>query len=179
MKRKHWAALAFILAVIPFGVMGFNVFTVLQSPGYTQASAYPTVFSMELPGPDVVREIEQLTGEINTLNVGVVSDKTQIDLSLLGYGPPEDTDKSHGSLGATGGDNPGDSQIKYAVSLAFSGEKKGFCVIDGKFYPQGATLPDGAKIVKVEAQRVLIHKFNLKRWIPVTESVGVKVSQRR
>ena len=148
MKRKHWAALEFILAIIPLGVMGFNVFTVLQSPGYTQASAYPTVLSVEMPGPDVVREIAQLTGEINTLNAGVVSDKTQIDLSLLGYEPPEDTDKSHGALGATGEDS-GDSQIRYAVSLAFSGETKGFCVIDGKFYPQGATLPDGAKIVKV------------------------------
>jgi hypothetical protein len=176
MKRKHWAALAFILAVIPVGVVGFNAFKVLQNPGYSQASAHPTVFYGEIPSSGAVQEIAQLTGRIDSLNDGLVHDKAKADLKLFGYEPQEDGD-SYGTLGVTGEENAGDSLTGYTVSLAFSSQAKGFCVIDGKFYSQGAILPDGAKIVKVEAQRVLIHKFNLKRWIPVTESVGVVLSK--
>ena len=52
------------------------------------------------------------------------------------------------------------------------GERR-FCVIDGSFYAEGASLPDGATIVKVETNRVLINKDDSKEWIDIRQKKGV------
>ena len=59
------------------------------------------------------------------------------------------------------------SDMNYSVSLAFSAEEKGFCIIDGLFYQQGAFLPDDAQIVAIEPRRVMVMKDNLQQWISV------------
>ena len=179
MKRKHWTAIAFLLAITPLGVTGLNGFKLLQNPGYTRAAANPPLRSVKIPTPGDVREIVKLTSEIRALNAGLASDETQVDLTLFGYEPSEDNNTSDALHDPTQEENNAHSQLAYAVTLTFASETKRFCVIDGKFYPEGGILPDGARILAIEAQQVLIHKFNLKRWIPVTKSVGVKLSQKR
>lgn len=170
-KRKHLAAMVFAAATLPLGLSGFHVLRTLHDLGYTQAAANPLVRPVNIPGPGVVREIVRLGGRMDTLNAKPAFHPQQVDLTLFGYEPLRHADGSHDIRGSTGHEHP-DDQITHTVTLAFAGEKKGFCVIDGRFYPAGGTLPDGAKIVKVEAQRVLIHKFNLKRWIPVSDKRG-------
>ena len=178
MKRKHLAAIAFMLAVIPLGISRLNALKTLQAVGYTQAAATPLVLPVNIPGPGVVREIVQLTEDISTLDARLASDETHVDLTLFGYEPSEPRNNPNGLRGSAKEENPA-TQIAYEVTMAFAGETKGFCVIDGRFYPEGGILPDGAKIVTVEARRVLVHKFNLKRWIPVSENVDITLRQKR
>jgi hypothetical protein len=57
-------------------------------------------------------------------------------------------------------------------------------VIDGSFYEEGADLPDGARIEKVEPNRVLLRKKEFTAWISVgaqaksTGSHGRKSGER-
>lgn len=58
----------------------------------------------------------------------------------------------------------------YHLSFAFSSETQKFCVINGRFYSEGGTLPDGAFIDTVEAERVLVSKNKLKKWLAISGS---------
>jgi hypothetical protein len=175
-KRKHWTAITFFAALIPLGVIGLHAVRAIQNRGYTQASANQLKPHVAMPEPGVVREIEKFMRDLNTLHPVAPTDKAPVDLSLFGYDTSQHTNLQEWLREPSNAANQGD-QITYEVSLAFAGASKGFCVIDGRFYPEGGILPDGAQVVKVEAQRVLIHKFKVERWIPVTESIGVKLSK--
>ena len=67
-----------------------------------------------------------------------------------------------------GGMETDSDEIGYSLSFAFSAENKKFCVINGKFYSEGNSLPDGALINMIEAERVLISKNKLQKWLLVT-----------
>jgi hypothetical protein len=45
-------------------------------------------------------------------------------------------------------------------------------VINGKFYSEGNTLPDGALIDRVESERVRVYKNKLEKWLAVTGPRG-------
>jgi hypothetical protein len=49
----------------------------------------------------------------------------------------------------------------YALTFTFASGEKKFCIIDGSFYPQGADLPDGGKILKIESGKVWVKKGEL------------------
>jgi hypothetical protein len=60
----------------------------------------------------------------------------------------------------------------YNLSFAFVSDSKKFCVINGKFYSEGNTLPDGALIDRVESERVRVYKNKLEKWLAVTGPRG-------
>jgi len=61
-------------------------------------------------------------------------------------------------------------KASYALTFTFASGEKKFCVIDGSFYPQGAQLPDGGKILKIEAGRVWVKKGESITWISLPET---------
>lgn len=91
---------------------------------------------------------------------------------------PSEVDSSGAQLGLFGDYTFGGKSIRtagdktdlssnpdYSLSLSFYCNETRFCVIDGNFYAEGASLPDGGKIVLVELNRVLVKKQNLTKWI--------------
>jgi len=62
----------------------------------------------------------------------------------------------------------------YALTFTFASGERKFCIIDGSFYPQGADLPDGGKILKIESGKVWVKKGELTTRIslPVTAKWG-------
>ena len=63
-----------------------------------------------------------------------------------------------------------DTQKLYALSFTFAADEKRFCIIDGAFYAQGAKLPDGGKILKIEPGRVRVKKGESAQWISLSET---------
>jgi hypothetical protein len=63
-----------------------------------------------------------------------------------------------------------DFKATYALTFTFTSGEKKFCIIDGSFYPQGADLPDGGKILKIESGKVWVKKGELTTWILLPET---------
>lgn len=63
-----------------------------------------------------------------------------------------------------------DTKTSYTLSFTFASDEKRFCIIDGAFYAQGAKLPDGGKILKIEPGRVRVKKGESAQWISLSET---------
>ncbi len=61
--------------------------------------------------------------------------------------------------------------FKHIVSFAFFGVSKSFCVIDGSYYSEGASLPGGGRILKIMPKKVLIEEGKVRKWLPVGSGV--------
>jgi hypothetical protein len=65
-----------------------------------------------------------------------------------------------------------DAKTAHELTFTFASREKRFCIIDGSFYAQGAELPGGAKIVKIEPGRVRVEKGTTARWISLSETTN-------
>lgn len=53
----------------------------------------------------------------------------------------------------------------YKISFALVSQTGSLCIIDGKIYREGSTLSDGAKIVKIENDRIYMAKQDVEQWV--------------
>ena len=63
-----------------------------------------------------------------------------------------------------------DAKTAHELTFVFASSEKSFCIIDGSFYAQGAELPGGGKIVKIEPDRVRVKKGKSAQWIPLSKT---------
>ncbi len=63
-------------------------------------------------------------------------------------------------------------ELTHSVSFAFCGGRKCFCVVDGTFYPEGAVLDSGGKILRILPRKVLIEEGQVRKWFPVGAGMG-------
>ena len=63
-----------------------------------------------------------------------------------------------------------DGKTSYTLTFTFASNEKRFCILDGSFYTQGAELPGGGKIVKIEPGRVRVKKGESAQWISLSET---------
>jgi len=122
-----------------------------------------------IPDPKTISEMERLEGKMDQLSHPMASNKAPVDLGLFGYRPISRA--RYTTAGKKPLLPPG---MHYSLTLAFSGGTKRFCVIGGQFYEEGASLPDGARIVKIRANRVLVRKQRFTSWVPVARKVEAK-----
>jgi hypothetical protein len=163
MKPKHdglfsvVVAAAVICATLAYGS--------LKHPGEmgrmlsVHANPLPEV---QVPAAAALERMEQLEKRIGRLNQPANPEPAPLDLALFGYHPL--------SL-KPGARLPGESideAVEPTVSMAFYSANKRFCIIDGVYHTENAKLPDGGRIVKVEARRILIVRNGVQKWIPVT-----------
>jgi hypothetical protein len=172
MKRKHLAGVAIVIGVLSIGTVGVDAYRTLlkedQVFSHAGAGVFPT---LSMPSPAVVREMEALGGNMKALSRPPASSRSQADLRLFGYTP--DQNDSEGNSPMQVGQETGASWANYSVTLAFRSGTTGFCVIDGNFYKQGATLPGGARIAQVEHERVMLRHDNAMEWIPVKSNLTI------
>lgn len=167
MKRKHQALLAFVVMVLALGAVGLHAFhTLAKGEGVRSAFGWKPVMNGSAAPPGVIKEIERLDSQLSGLAHPLDSDPAGVNLTLFGYEPIKKP-----GYRAQGRKMLLPPEMNYCLSLAFSAGQRGFCVIDGVFYERGSVLPDGAQIVAVEPDRVLVNKHGIKHWIPVTKNV--------
>lgn len=168
MKRKYYALLAVLLPVLSLAAVALDAFCSQGKGGGVRRSldskAMPDVYP---PSRAVVKEMERLETQLADLAHPPDSDVFGVNLALFGYHPRGRF--RHAYAGSNARFTP---DMDYFLSLAFSAKGKGFCVIDGVFFKQGSVLPDGARIITIESDRVLVNKDGFECWISVNKEHG-------
>ncbi len=113
-----------------------------------------------VPDKAVLSQMDRLERSMSMLASPPPQLRSQADLSAFGY-----VAVSPSATGNDAGKVNGTLSSSHRLTLAFTGRVKRFCVIDNQFYSEGAALPDGATIVKIESRRVLIAKKSLQQWL--------------
>jgi len=139
-----------------------------------QGVSFKGVSASVLP-QDVVEDINRLEPVMGTLAQPRPKQKRGVRLDAFGYRQVKPS-----------GFSPNKSQLRlkreftHSVTFAFCGASKRFCVVDGTFYPEGASLPNGGRILRVTPQRILVEEGKIREWIPVGagKESGEKKSQR-
>ena len=166
MKRKHHGILS---AVLIFLTAGTSVLYFMYGPWRVNRGVHPTLgkplIEMPVPGLTEIKELQKLDAIMADLTFPRRADYDPVNLVLFGYRP----ERGNNELKAKKESDTPTHEKSYTLTFAFAAGKKRFCIIDGEFYSEGSTLPDGGKIVKIETVRVLIRKRNLNRWIQMTE----------
>lgn len=175
MKRKHYGLLSVCLILLALTATVIYAIRISHKMAeeirISRVKPFP---SISVPDPVTVRRIDELEGRMVSLVYPRISDISQVDLLLFGYKPMQRT-----TFTKRGREVILPTKMSYSLTLAFSSGKKRFCVIDGNFYPEGSSLPDGGKIERIEANRVLVSKHRFKEWIHVKEKIrevkGLKI----
>lgn len=109
--------------------------------------------------PPGLREgMQALRGELPRLAVPLATKTPRVDLTLFGYAP---VDRNVTGLR----DQAGSALLpRHTVSMTFVSTRSRFCVIDDRFYIQGATLEDGVRVARVQKDRVLLEGRGLSEW---------------
>jgi hypothetical protein len=161
MKKKHsgLVSIGLILsaAAVAFVYYHYGFWKTAQAAAFQPLKPMPAI---SIPDENIVREIRQLDRKMDQLLRPATSENVSVDLLLFGYQsfelPDIDSKPTQKKLPVN---------MEYTLSFSFLSGQRRFCVIDGKFYGEGQTLPDGAKIVTIDSDRVLIQKKQFRKWI--------------
>ncbi len=165
MKKKHLYLLCFAMTVLIASMgMFFMVRVFLESPRVM--GRRPLIHPMQVSEEslsDISAQINLLQPKLASLARPKSDRHLPVRLELLGYHEDKESvyrqNVSGLSLSRTS---------THSVSFAFVDDGKRFCVVDGSFYLEGASLPGGGRILKVRSQKVLIEERKIKRWFPVS-----------
>jgi hypothetical protein len=168
MKRKYHGLISIVIIVVV--LIPTAIYAVYSLQGPVRAKPFrSTGISSEYAVPDmtVMNEIFKLERKMialaNPTDLESMSDQPIRfwHYSDQHYSPYKTIDQ--------GGEKV-NFNATYALTFTFASGEKKFCIIDGSFYTQGADLPDGGKIVKIEAGKVWVKKGELRTWISLPET---------
>ncbi len=167
MKRKHHGLVAACLLLTTLlATAVYALHTVKDAGNKVHINSMKPIPDIIIPNQVEIREMGGLEKRLNTLVVPSSSDSKTANLMLFGYQPV--INNKTGPI-YTGRKSAATVKRDYLVTFAFCSENNRFCIINGALYPEGATLPGGEKIAKIEPKRVLINKHRLGMWIPLVE----------
>jgi hypothetical protein len=167
-KRKNFRLAAFTLMVLSLAAVGLYTFTNLTNgEGVRPAFGWKAPANASVPPPDVIEEMERLNPQLPSLVHPPGSDAPGVNLALFGYEPIKKA--KYTTQGKKVLLPP---EMNYSLSLAFAAGSTGFCVIDGVFYEEGSLLPDGAKVVTIEPNRVLVRHHQFKHWLTLAKKAA-------
>lgn len=120
-----------------------------------------------MPSDHDLAAIRTLAPKLPSLAVPASRPKDPLLLSLFGQQP-------YGSVAGfdeAGSDfqDHGDQEMAYGLSMTLLSGATRYCVIDGELVTEGARLADGATVVKIGDQKVLIARQQNMQWISLRE----------
>ena len=173
MKPKHYSLIAILLAVTVVGMVSWYEVYLLGTVHTTSGrGAIQPLSEIKVPDAFALEEMDRIERTMHMLSTPPPQIMRQVDLSALGYVPVA----AAGSVGKGGSYHA--SMADHQVTMAFKGQVNRFCIIDSKLYPEGAVLPDGATIVKIESRRVLIAKESLQQWLDVDPLIDTTLPEK-
>lgn len=163
MKPKHVSLITIVFAIcvaIAALWLGFR-----QNEYLLRSSGMDPITPLaDIPAPDkaALSQMDHLERNLSMLASPPPQFRRQADLSAFGYREvlPVARKQSFENDGTV-------TASKHRLTLAFKGHAKSFCVIDNQLYPEGAELPDGATIVRIESRRVLIANKSIQSWLTI------------
>jgi hypothetical protein len=172
MKRKYHGLISIVIIVVVLIPTAIYAVYSIQVPakGDTDRLA-GTSSEFTIPDMTVTKEISRLERKMMAL-ANPVEPESLYDQPIR-FWHYSDQQYSRNKTIGQGGEKV-DFKATYALTFTFASGGKKFCIIDGSFYPQGADLPDGGKILKIESGKVWVKKGELTTRIsfPVTAKWG-------
>ena len=167
MKRKYHGLISIVIIVVV--LIPTAIYAVYSFQGAKTKPFRLTGTSSEYTVPDitVIKEISELERKMIEL-ANPVEPESMSDQSIR-FWHYSDNDYSRYKTIDQGGEKV-NLTATYALTFTFASGEKKFCIIDGSFYPQGAELPDGGKIMKIESGKVWVKKGELMTWISLPET---------
>jgi hypothetical protein len=163
LKPKHQSFAATVILIISVATgLTYAVYH-LQSLDHDENNgAAPLFLQVSVPTAQEMNIMGQLKPKFRNLTVPRESISGPVALEIFGYREP--MFKSN-ETGDAADESP--RPLTYTLTFTFSAGSRRFCIVNGDFYPQGARLPDGAHIERIEAHKVLIRKKERQIWIPL------------
>jgi hypothetical protein len=166
MRPKSFGLIGICLAIVSAGVtLWFEAFHSPVFGGGTGLKSMAPLTDIDVPGPAVLQRMDLLERSLPILAAPLPRMREPSDLSAFGY---MEVSPAEGKWAVGSGAHG--KTISHRLSLAFEGSAKRFCIIDDRLYTEGAQLPDGATIVKIESRRVLIAKKSIQQWLAMDPS---------
>jgi hypothetical protein len=160
MRSKHGSLLAVSLSVL---AVAAAIWIEVSRPRGEDGRAAPMpslpLSQVKAPQRSELEKMDFFERRMHLLAAPPKPVRSRADLSALGYLPVDHARPDNNGVEAT--------VPEYRLSLAFKGPEKRYCIIDDRLYAEGAVLPDGATIVRIESRRVLIDKESLRKWVDI------------
>ncbi|MFH2091361.1 MAG: hypothetical protein ABIJ31_03270 [Pseudomonadota bacterium] len=168
MKSKYQGLANIIIFGVSIALMVFyGIYQATLLKGSIQISSPAVVPAINIPDQATLAYIDFLNQHLTDI-ARLNQNNSQVDLKLFGFDPlaPKKEHTIPDTPDRTSVSDPGSLiSFSYSLTLCFASPKGSFCSIDGKLYKEKAILPDGAKIIKIENNRVLILKQDKKEWV--------------
>lgn len=163
MKSKYLGATFIVIAILALaGMVWSEIRSGRQGDMSPGLPPMKPLIDFKVPSAIELEKMDRLERGLSLLSAPLPQRQSGTDLSVLGYIPVDNTGRNRQSSKA-----PQLSADTYQVTLAFEGRYHRYCVINGRLLAEGAVLPDGTSVLKVESRRVLIGKHNTQRWLTV------------
>ena len=163
MKKKHYGPAVVIMiilvftAAVIFGMISVNA--AKEKTYYKSRGPLPEITAfVSIDHEKINRLIKEMPSLLGSKQKAGIIDPP--DLKLF--------NNFQSVAAADEGKNTVSDNMGYHLSFAFVSDSKKFCVINGRFYSEGGTLPDGTLIDRVESERVRVSNNKLKKWLAIT-----------
>ncbi|MBW2604200.1 MAG: hypothetical protein JRE28_07775 [Deltaproteobacteria bacterium] len=168
MKRKHHGLISIVIIVVVLIPTAIYAVYSLQGPIRGQPfHSEGTSSEYTVPDMTVIKEISKLERKMMAL-ANPIEAESVVDRSIRFWHYSDQHYPRYKTIDQ--GEQKLSLKAAYALTFTFASGKKKFCIIDGSFYPQGADLPDGGKILKIESGKVWVKKGELTTWISLPET---------
>ena len=168
MKRKYNGFIAIVIigvVLLPTAIYAVYSSQINGKMDSARSRVFPSDFTV--PDTAVMKRISSLEKEmVDIANPKITKSILGRDVRFWRYSDQNyhryTTDNQ--SQGRT------DTKTAHVLTFTFASREKRFCIIDGSFYTQGAELPGGEKIMKIEPGRVRVKKGKSAQWISLSET---------
>jgi len=168
MKRKHHGLISIIIvAVVLLPTAIYAVYSLNVPIKGDTIGAKGTSSQNIVPDVTVIKEISKLEKKMTELAKPI--EMESVPDQTIRFWQYSDQHSPHYKRIHKKGEKANFEAI-YALTFTFASGKKKFCIIDGSFYGQGADLPGGGKILKIESGKVKVKKGELMSWISLPET---------
>jgi len=166
MKTKYQGIASLVIFGLSFLItFGYGVYLANKMTGSIHIPAPASISGIKVPDPATMAYIDFLTPLLADLAI-LKKSGSDVDLKLFRVNSPhEDNITQTSSINTLEPSREDKANFSYALTLCFASVKNKFCVIDGALYREKGELPDGARLLKIENDRVFILKHNKKEWI--------------
>lgn len=164
MKRRYSGIVSMAISIAALAAMiGYGVYLAEKMKGKGKIKFPRLPEEVVVPDKTVMAKVDALYPKLYELTV-LKDDPTDACLKAFGYTP---TEMERRAANRRAGSHQARIQESFAydLTLAFASKGKRFCIIDGNLYANHQTLPDKAKIIAIEHDRVLVRKNNMAKWI--------------
>lgn len=161
MKRKYQGVAVLSMGVIAITAIGLYFASGMWIGSDAVANApRRKAIHIKVPTDEQVQQMDKLYDRMGMLTVPSQRKVAGEKLSLFGYQGRKQSvavlrEKELEGLG----------RREFQLSLVVVAGIQNYCIIDGSFMAEGASMDDGTKVLKIESHRVLIARNQERKWI--------------